>query len=484
MSAPPQLIHIKRKRGDEDAPVTYLQLEPGSKRHLAGSSWVYQRRLAKVNARSAAAAAAAAQHAAAHVKPVIQTSKPGDEVSSSRQPPASSIPSASSSNVPSAANAAPAGQAPTASTATVSQHPTNPAVEPRRFHMSRSAMSSPGGSTILKAAGGVTKRGRYGTAVFVERGRKKSARRTLDKLEEGKKSAALASADVGVKEEDKPAPKKPLAKRPPRPAAPNVDADRRPMPSATPTQDLDKIAADMDQWVLHEIGLNLKSMEHPPAPPAAASPSRFKPKAPVKRFAERHPELARKLDGDHGDEEMAEASGGDEEEEETSDDDYVIEVYELAHSKPALAEIPPEQIGVLRFDTQEDLELFYGNEDDDSDEDDEEDENGKSPILLFSFPLILKGSVWGSRYMLTRPTAENHYTADYPEDEVDSEDEYDRHAYLFRNANASDEEEFDSRDLVEEDDDDMYVMEGDERRDEDDVFQDKIRRYIRQHGAL
>ncbi|KAK2011443.1 hypothetical protein LZ32DRAFT_648491 [Colletotrichum eremochloae] len=454
MSAPPQLIHIKRKRGDEDAPVTYLQLEPGSKRHLAGSSWVYQRRLAKVNARSAAAAAAAAQHAAAHVKPVIQTSKPGDEVSSSRQPPASSIPSASSSNVPSAANAAPAGQAPTASTAAVSQHPTNPAVEPRRFHMSRSAMSSPGGSTILKAAGGVTKRGRYGTAVFVERGRKKSARRTLDKLEEGKKSAALASADVGVKEEDKPAPKKPLAKRPPRPAAPNVDADRRPMPSATPTQDLDKIAADMDQWVLHEIGLNLKSMEHPPAPPAAASPSRFKPKAPVKRFAERHPELARKLDGDHGDEEMAEASGGDEEEE-TSDDDYVIEVYELAHSKPALAEIPPEQIGVLRFDTQEDLELFYGNEDDDSDEDDEEDEN-----------------------------AENHYTADYPEDEVDSEDEYDRHAYLFRNANASDEEEFDSRDLVEEDDDDMYVMEGDERRDEDDVFQDKIRRYIRQHGAL
>lgn len=29
----------------------------------------------------------------------------------------------------------------------------------------------------------------------------------------------------------------------------------------------------------------------------------------------------------------------------------------------------------------------------------------------------------------------------------------------------------------------MYVMEGDERRDEDEVFQDKIRRYIRQHGS-
>ncbi|KZL71778.1 hypothetical protein CI238_02467 [Colletotrichum incanum] len=448
MSAPPQLIHIKRKRGDEDAPVTYLQLEPGSKRHLAGGSWVYQRRLAKASARSAAAA----QHAAANSKPIIQTSKPGDEISSSHRPPISNTPSASSSHVPSVANAAnvpPGVQTPTSATAAGSQRPTNPSVEPRRFHMSRSAMSSPSGSTILKA-GGVSKRGRYGTAVFVERGKKKNARRALDKLDADKKSAALTSADVGVKEEDKPAPKKPLAKRPPRPAAPNVDADRKPMPSVAPTQDLNKIAADMDQWVLHEIGLNLKAMEHPPAPPAAASPSRFKPKAPVKRFAERHPELAKELDGGDHDEEMAEASGG----EESSDDDYVIEVYELAPSEPVLAEIPPEEIGVLRFDTQEDMELFYGNEDDDSDYDDEEDEN-----------------------------AENHYTADYPEDEVDSEDEYDRHAYLFRNANASDEEEFDFRDQLEDEDEDMYVMEGDEKRDEDDVFQDKIRRYIRQHGA-
>src|SRR5690606_36230402 len=42
------------------------------------------------------------------------------------------------------------------------------------------------------------------------------------------------------------------------------------------------------------------------------------------------------------------------------------------------------------------------------------------------------------------PTAEDHYTADYPEDEVDSDDEYGRHAYYFRNRNASDEEEFDN----------------------------------------
>ncbi|OBR14126.1 hypothetical protein CH63R_02852 [Colletotrichum higginsianum IMI 349063] len=449
MSAPPQLIHIKRKRGDEDAPVTYLQLEPGSKRHLAGSSWVYQRRLAKATARSAAAAAA--QHAAAHRKPIIQTSKPGDEIANSDRPPNSSTHPASSSHARSAANAAAGAQSPTPPAGAPSQRPTNPSVEPRRFHMSRSAMSSPSGSTILKA-GGVSKRGRYGTAVFVERGKKKNARRALDKLGADEKAVALATGGINIKEEDKPAPKKPLAKRPPRPVAPNVDAERKPMPSTAPTQDLTKIAADMDQWVLHEIGLNLKAMENRPAPPAAASPSRFKPKAPVKRFAERHPELARELDGADRDEEMAEATGGDEE---SSDDDYVIEVYELAPLEPVLAEIPPEEIGVLRFDTQEDMELFYGNEDDDSDLDDDEDEN-----------------------------AENHYTADYPEDEVDSEDEYDRHAYLFRNANASDEEEFDFRDQAsDEDDDDKYAMEGDEKRDEDDVFQDKIRRYIRQHGA-
>ncbi|CCF45758.1 hypothetical protein CH063_14728, partial [Colletotrichum higginsianum] len=145
--------------------------------------------------------------------------------------------------------------------------------------MSRSAMSSPSGSTILKA-GGVSKRGRYGTAVFVERGKKKNARRALDKLGADEKAVALATGGINIKEEDKPAPKKPLAKRPPRPVAPNVDAERKPMPSTAPTQDLTKIAADMDQWVLHEIGLNLKAMENRPAPPAAASPSRFKPKAP------------------------------------------------------------------------------------------------------------------------------------------------------------------------------------------------------------
>jgi hypothetical protein len=39
--------------------------------------------------------------------------------------------------------------------------------------------------------------------------------------------------------------------------------------------------------------------------------------------------------------------------------------------------------------------------------------------------------------------AENHYTADYPDEEVASDDEFDRNAYNYRTGNASDLEEYD-----------------------------------------
>lgn len=48
--------------------------------------------------------------------------------------------------------------------------------------------------------------------------------------------------------------------------------------------------------------------------------------------------------------------------------------------------------------------------------------------------------------------AEDHYTADYPDDEVDTDDEYDRNAYNYRNHNASDLEEFDENDAAFSDD--------------------------------
>jgi hypothetical protein len=48
--------------------------------------------------------------------------------------------------------------------------------------------------------------------------------------------------------------------------------------------------------------------------------------------------------------------------------------------------------------------------------------------------------------------AENHYTADYPDEEVDSDDEYGRNAYNYRTHNASDLEEFDEDDATFSDD--------------------------------
>ncbi len=53
-----------------------------------------------------------------------------------------------------------------------------------------------------------------------------------------------------------------------------------------------------------------------------------------------------------------------------------------------------------------------------------------------------------------KPIAEDHYTADYPEDEVDSDDEYDRNPYSYRTRGATDLEEYDEVDATFSDDDD------------------------------
>jgi len=58
---------------------------------------------------------------------------------------------------------------------------------------------------------------------------------------------------------------------------------------------------------------------------------------------------------------------------------------------------------------------------------------------------------------LTFLIAENHYTADYPEDEVDSDDDVNRGVYRFRDGYGSDNEEFDlARDSDADQDD--YVL--------------------------
>ncbi|PNH42068.1 hypothetical protein VD0004_g5168 [Verticillium dahliae] len=456
MSAPPQTIHIKRKRGAEEAPVNYLHLESGTKRHL--KNFVYKRRNGEAKDQPKALPPSVHplsndfQNLPPETAPIIQSSKvqdqPYDEGKTATKPQA---PAAQLSSTKDHASKTDAALKTTGLPAFGAQ---------RFFHMSRASMQAP---SSRSRGSGITKnrKSRYGTAVFVERGAHGALNKTLPLRPSVQQQHGAPEAHTEKTMERKI--KKPSARRLNRPApspadttpnsttptpdatakGPGPEPDHKPLPPVNRTDETDKIAADMDQWVLHEIGLNLAEIKKK----TPASPSRFKPKAPAKRFAERHPELARELDA----RDAPEAQDVD-----MSDDDYEIVVYELApdtHKTAtpllALGQIPPEQIGVLKFDTEEDMELFYGFDESDSDElpDDEEDEN-----------------------------AENHYTADYPEDEVDSDDEYGRNAYLYRQGQTSDGDEFDA---YYDGEDEEMTFSG----DDEDVHQERIRRYIRQFGS-
>lgn len=61
--------------------------------------------------------------------------------------------------------------------------------------------------------------------------------------------------------------------------------------------------------------------------------------------------------------------------------------------------------------------------------------------------------------MLTS-AAENHYTADYPDDEVASDDEFGQNAYAYRTGNASDLEEYDIDNYQESSPDDELGLQG------------------------
>ncbi|UNI14350.1 hypothetical protein JDV02_000986 [Purpureocillium takamizusanense] len=454
MSIPPQLIRVKRKRVDE-APVQFLRMisipvpptapaprltsspefDASQKRHRSGN-WAYQRR----------------QPAAYPVradKPVIHLSRPED----------ASPPTKKHQAVRHSLDAAVADQS-TADEAAAGHSPTRPALaEPRRFRVSRSATLSAGKNQAQSA--GVSKRDRYGPAVFVEgTRRKKLARKSLAVVHEAVTQSDMMpppSTDgpaVGVQQKDLKRPG--VRKKAATDSAKDVPT-HRPLPDSIKNRqdgNLDKIAADMDRWVLDEIGANLHGMERDKQ---LAQRPRFKPKAPAKRFHERHPEFAQTSQPRESAEvTMTDASDDNAEED---DDDWVIEEYVRVPALSISTDVPATDIGVLDLDDDEDSALLFGplpEDDDDADEEDE-DEN-----------------------------AENHYTADYPEDEVESDDEFGRHAYLYRNTNASDEEEFDNAYYSDGDkqDEDEEVRLKNNEDDDDDVRMARIRAYMKRHSAF
>ncbi|PNY27514.1 Uncharacterized protein TCAP_02561 [Tolypocladium capitatum] len=429
MSIPPQLIRVKRKRVVEETPVTFLQFDGSQKRHRSGH-WAYQRRDPKV----------VPTPRALGDRPVIHVSRPRPEGAS---PPTERLHKAQSS-VDSVVSRS-------SSQATTSGLP-----EPRRFHVSRSTLAASRGQA--PKAAGVSKKERYAPAIFVERSRQRKAprpRRSLAALQtaaqqlhhEPRKEDGVSSDAVEQKQLKRPG----TTKKAPDP---QIDAPTRaPLPASLMNrhnEDMDKIALDMNQWVLDEIGANLHSMEQEKQQSAKA---KFKPKAPIKRYQERHPELA---PAPQADEPMG-VTMSDATEDEGDDDEWIIEEYVRIPANTVALDVSPSDIGVLVLDDEEEDLLFFGpspDEDDNLDEDDE-DEN-----------------------------AENHYAADYPEDEVESDDEYGRQPYGYRNGNASDDEEFGNVHYSnDEDDHDEALFKGD-AGDGDDARIARIRAYMKRNSAF
>jgi hypothetical protein len=124
------------------------------------------------------------------------------------------------------------------------------------------------------------------------------------------------------------------------------------------------------------------------------------------------------------------------------DSDYVIDTYVRMPVELVEFEDQERNIGLLVLDSQPDIDEFYRefSESEEEDDEEEEDENGRNNF---------SNMCW----LANVSVAENHYTADYPDEEVDSDDEYDRNAYHYRTHNASDLEEFDEDDATFSDDD-------------------------------
>ncbi|PHH69892.1 hypothetical protein CDD80_6385 [Ophiocordyceps camponoti-rufipedis] len=408
MSIPPQLIRVKRKR-DEEVPVTFLQFDEAQKRHRSNSNWAYRRR------------DAAPEPAQSPPKPVIHVSRPED--------------------VPS-----PGGQRRKASPARRSR-PSGPGApatgaELRRFHMSRSILASRKNPALRT---GISKHGGGVPATFVERDQNKQRRerKPVTAQEavatEPRPSAVEDAASMAVQTRDLK-----------RPGVGNKARSRQgdalthaPLPASvmnrTTDEEMEKVAAEMNRWVLNEIGANLADMEE--------RERKLRPKAPAQRYHERHPEPEQSEDVV-----MDDASDGVSDD----DDEWIVEEYVRIPANSVAVDVSPSDIGVLVLDDEDESLLFFGSlEEDEDDAEDDEDEN-----------------------------AENHYTADYPEEEVQSDDEFGRGAYDYR-CGASDDEEFDEACCNDHYEAPLNDDEDDDNdKDDDDAKMERIRAFMRRHPAF
>ncbi|CAK7268790.1 hypothetical protein SEPCBS119000_003242 [Sporothrix epigloea] len=474
MSLPPQVIQVKRKRTEDGPMPSYLRIENTTKRHRS-DAFLYRRH--DPQAAAAALAAKRAEEAAAEAfggraarPPTIQSSKRGDEkrnkAGGSSQP-----------STPIKAATATATTTDSTLPAKTAASSTSLPAEPRRFHLSRDSLLAAHASaaSVLGVSGsaGVRKRSRYShggdgrpeaAAVFVEKSLRRQKKRY--RTRQSPSEAVPAVSEIVA----------PLPKRPSRRAlvtveAPSADgtvtgrSSEPPSKAATPAlppslrnrqwdTDIDQLTREMNDYTLEMIGRSLAQMQTQKQGPGQnlssqqaqeAAPSehemsrlakerrkaayaKYKPK-PGPRYAERHADCmtdgpVEGEAGSHDDKDnVHDADSSDDDSMPTDDEDYVTETYVRIPGHEAAKEqaqaqaqaqagghAVPGNIGLLVFDNEPDLDFFYGvEEDSDEDGEDDEDEN-----------------------------AENYYTHDYPEDEVSSDDEYGRDAYLYQTLNATD----------------------------------------------
>ncbi|KAK3906330.1 hypothetical protein C8A05DRAFT_40827 [Staphylotrichum tortipilum] len=410
VAVPPDTIHVKRKRGTDDGtPVDFLRVERAKRSRSDDGRWVYQRKTADADPKRAS------EHAvrpASIGPPVIRPTRDGDE----DRP---------------LAHLRPAPAILSEDTASM-----------RRFHLSR--LDSP------QLLGGVSKK-RAIPAVFVERDAKKH-RESLKAIMMGhnlhptelaapaadaqrtKPSPIPADANTDPASAAAPPPATPVKlKRPGRGARTTKHSPKRTPPPRVEDSEMDDLAREWDALAIEEIAKNRHLIEQQRTKSKySPATSRFKPKAPKLRYHERHPEVtaaaaaARATDEAEATAEVAKDMEVDAVKHDKTDDedDYVLETYERVPIERLQDKaVPAERIGLLVLDSAPDLDFFYGNESESSDEfpEDEEDEN-----------------------------AEDYYAADYPDEDLQWDDEFDRNAYHYLNKNAADDEEFDERDFVDE----------------------------------
>ncbi|KAK3692937.1 hypothetical protein B0T22DRAFT_448613 [Podospora appendiculata] len=429
MSLPPDTIQVKRKRGRDEGPVDFLRVE-SNKRHRSVSgdgTWVYQRKQADAKPLDDSHGSTTTP-----VIPTIQATKEGDEnrpVKSMRRQAPSKFAAADSLAVPAPAS--------------LLDDLTND--KTRRFHLSRSNTPQPATKVSKKRAS---------PALFVERSTKRSRESSPLLLPQRPKtipSRLPTPARTTGTEEDWPSPNPP---REPGASARNTTGSiryKRPgsrtriSTSAAPAKhalppsllnrereglDMDQLARDMDSYTLSQITINLDKMDEDSAKAAAAavsSPARkskFKPKAPATRYVDRHPEYRAELEHKKATAAAHPAEAMDiDGETDTDEDEYVLETYErIPASRLKDQVIPPDRVGLLVFESEPDkIDFFFGEEGDSDDDFPEDDED---------------------------ECAENYYTADYPDEDLDWDDEFDREPYKFVNGNASDEEEYDENEFI------------------------------------